>query len=407
MHRLVLMFALIAAVWAGEAGGPKVPAEDDVEVDQKTEDSERVEYAQVYQWRRLHPPTPAIDAGAARWLEQARNLLIWKRAGGKGKEPDTSLEPYSFWRGPFDDRRRAAWMALDAVDEYPASALAPELVHLALEAYCDLREAYEVRRLLVRLWYAYPEHPRMGEAMRQALEVANKVQAFESKVDLDASEPSKVIRIDGSGYATDLNRLYRFLARYGDRESVAPQAMLGTARSYLILAAGSSLGSARTDVFDARRTYDQLLYDHPTHPLVFAVLCEQVLSHLLVYKGDEYDVGALIAAALIVDQAEREARGDQVKVAHVQRLRARIRGWHQDRDLAVARWYASKRGLEGLIGTPDGLKDWLDGARYYYREVIRRDPVSAQGRVAERELAALPVRKLAPLAPLPLDGGAK
>jgi hypothetical protein len=57
---------------------------------------------------------------------------------------------------------------------------------------------------------------------------------------------------------------------------------------------------------------------------------------------------------------------------------------------------------KGETGRP-----WYQAARYYYREVIRRDSGSEQGRAAARELAELPLPSAGELgAPQPLPPAA-
>jgi hypothetical protein len=97
-------------------------------------------------------------------------------------------------------------------------------------------------------------------------------------------------------------------------------------------------------------------------------------------------------AQLVIDQAEVQTRGDATKVAQVEGYRRRIRSWLQDRDLRAARWYVERGRIRWLreLTMPPGLTDWVAGARFYYDQVIARDPGSRQAREAERERADLP-----------------
>jgi hypothetical protein len=81
----------------------------------------------------------------------------------------------------------------------------------------------------------------------------------------------------------------------------------------------------------------------------------------------------------------------------IAKYRTRIRGWLQDRDLSVARWYAHRDSPSWLawLKEPSGY-NWSDAARFYYDEVIKRDATSPQGRAAEREIAGLPASEKDP-----------
>ena len=140
--------------------------------------------------------------------------------------------------------------------------------------------------------------------------------------------------------------------------------------------------------------------------MIFSALTDRALSYLVSYRGEDYDVGSLISAAAIIDQAEIEADGNKDRIRVVEAFRVRIRAWHQDRDLQVARWYAQRKqpGLAWLA-SPKGETErpWILSARYYYREVIRRDSGSKAGRAAALELAELPLPTAGELgAPQPL-----
>lgn len=242
----------------------------------------------------------------------------------------------------------------------------------------------DVRQDLARLWLFFPSYNRVGETMEVALELAEKIQAFTTQINLDADIPGEVVRIEGTGYASEVTKLFRFLSESGDRVSIGARADLGLARAQL-------LGGNPKDLSPARYAYNEFIQRHPRHPLVFDALCELALSHLVTYRGDHYDIGALVNAALIIEQAELVAGADPARAELIAKYRARIRGWHQDRDLAVARWYRARQHPAWLAWLKEpSAYDWDNPARFYYQEVLRRDRSSPQARAAERELADLP-----------------
>lgn len=242
----------------------------------------------------------------------------------------------------------------------------------------------DVRQDLARLWLFFPSYNRVGETMEVALELAEKVQAFTTQINLDAERPGEVVRIEGTGFASEVTKLFRFLSESGDRVSIGARADLGLARAQL-------LGGNPKDLSPARYAYNEFIQRHPRHPLVFDALCELALSHLVTYRGDLYDIGALVNAALIIEQAELVAGADPARAELITKYRARIRGWHQDRDLAVARWYRARQQPAWLAWLKEpSVYDWDAPARFYYQEVLKRDRSSPQARAAERELAELP-----------------
>ena len=282
---------------------------------------------------------------------------------------------------------RARWWAEDAFDDHPYSRLAGDALRMGMEGAAVHGSINKVHDKLTRLWLFIPDYPGLGEAMDRAMSVAEDVQDFSKAVNLDAEKPEDVITLDGrSTYSdTETNRLLRFLAIHGDRETIAPRATLGLARGLLLI-------RGKDDIFAARRAYEKFLEDYPNNYLTFTAICEYALSYLVAYRGDQYDIGSLQMANAVIDQAEIETRGDPVRSELVQAYRKRIRVWLQDRDLAVARWYRA-RGTPGLLKwlkKPPFLLSWQDGSRYFYREVIKRDATSPQGRAAERELAEVP-----------------
>lgn len=317
-----------------------------------------------YQRNRAHAPKEQFDdAGAKRDLDRARELLI------TGHEI------------------RARWWAEDAFDDYPYSSLAGDALRMGMEGAAVQGNIGKVRDKLIRLWLFIPDYPGLGEAMDRSMSVAEDMQDFSKAVNLEADQPRAVISLEGRSLNTDVqtNRLLRFLALHGDRETIAPRAALGLARGLL-------LTGSKDDIYAARRAYEQFLEDYPSNYLTFTAICEYALSYLVAYKGEDYDIGSLQLANAIIDQAEIETRGDKVRADIVQAYRRRIRIWLQDRDLSVARWYRA-RGTPWLfrwLKKPPELLSWDDGARYYYREVVKRDATSPAARAAERELAEVP-----------------
>ena len=226
---------------------------------------------------------------------------------------------------------------------------------------------------LYELWYYIPDYNNMPATMLEVMDATERTQNFTAAIDLEAEDPRDVIRLGSSSFSSEINRLFSFMELHGDRIEIAPRAAIGLARS--LLRSGD-----KDDIFLARREYEKFCETYPTHSLVFTALCERALSYLVSYRGQHY-------------------------------YRKRIRGWHQGRDLAVARWYRD-RVTPGLawLATPKGHSNrpWLPASRYYYREVIRRDSGSEDGRTAQRELAELPLPTAAelgnpqPLPPAPI-----
>lgn len=329
--------------------------------------------------RRQRPPDPADEAAA---LESLR----------KGREALAAKEPRTAWK-----------IAESAYKRGRFTAHAAELLHLRLDAHAS-SDPYrvfiittrgpsvpDVFEALVELWLRHPEHPRMDAAMRAALTAAEQTQAFSTTVNLEANEPSKVLDLRGTSYIADNNRLFRFLAEHGDRDAIAPQAKLGLARAML-------LGGDPRETGLVRNAYQDFLRAYPSHPLAFDALCELALSHIVSYRGPRYDVGALTDAGRLIDQAELESRGDAQRAALVQQYRARLRGWLQERDLQVARWYRDRTRPAVVVWLKDpGDADWDGAARFYYREAIRRDPGNETARIAEREMGELPPPRRSPL----------
>ena len=319
--------------------------------------------------------SPDYDARAAEFLRQARVLL---ETGQK-----QSLEGWYY--GLFSDHRRARWLAMDGFKDCPYSAAAGDLLATAIEAFSRSGDIAGIYRHLVMLWYYLPDYPHLQAVMESAQAAGERAQNFESAINLEAENPADVIRVDGDSMLGEVIRLYRFHALHGDRETVAPRAALGMARGLM------HIKSSR-DIWIARREYERFLDAYPSHPLTFNALCEQALCYLITYQGKDYDVGVLSSAAAVINQAEVEARGDLGKLRKVEAYRKRIRSWHQDRDLAVARWYADRipPWLAIIMRPGEGPDAWNRGARSYYRAVAKRDSTSTQGRAAALELDRMP-----------------
>lgn len=318
---------------------------------------------------------------------------------------DQPLESAAHWLSPQwwfvtpSNARRAQWLAQDGFAAVPYSRSAGELLAIQVRALAKRGSISGVHNALYRLWYFIPDYDHMPAVMLAAMDAAEREQNFTAAIDLTADDPRDVINLDGSSSLGEINRLFHFMVLHGDRVQIAPRAALGLARS--LLRSGD-----RDDLFLARREYERFCEAYPTHPLIFSALTDRALSYLVSYRGENYDVGSLISAAAIIDQAEIEADGDQERIRVVEAFRTRIRAWHQDRDLQVARWYAQRAHTTlAWLAAPKGEVDrpWVQSARYYYREVIRRDSGSKAGRAAALELAELPLPTAGELgAPQPL-----
>jgi hypothetical protein len=265
-----------------------------------------------------------------------------------------------------------------------STSTAGDLKRINVIAAAKLGKILETREELTRLWLYFPDYPDVGTAMTTALEAAEKALNFTAIVHLDRERPSDVIDVDGASQLVENDKLFHFLSQYGDRKTVAPRAELGIARSAL-------LTRSSTAIREPQDAYEHFLDQHPRHELSFTALTELALAHLVTYQGPKYDVGALTKAAAAIDVAETETRGNPERVALVQAYRARIRSWLQDRDLEVARWYRDRHRPTWLSWLKEPSDhDWDTAARFYYNEVIKRDPASAQARLAHREMASLP-----------------
>ena len=356
------------------------------------------EEAASYRLARSHAlVSPGAEALGKDYVHQAQAIL---ETGA-----DQPLESAVHWLSPqwwFVDpspARRAGWLAQDGINAVPYTSSAGELLAIQVHALAQRGSISGVHNALYRLWYFIPDYGKMPAVMQAAMDAAERQQNFTASIDLTADDPRDVIKLDSSSSMGEINRLFHFMVLHGDRVQIAPRAALGLARS--LLRSGD-----RDDLFLARREYERFCETYPTHPLIFSALTDRALSYLVSYRGNHYDVGSLISAAAVIDQAEIEADGDPERIRVVEAFRTRIRAWHQDRDLQVARWYADREtpGLTWLM-SPKGEtgRPWLMSARYYYREVIRRDSGSNAGRAAALELAELPLPTAGELgAPQPL-----
>jgi len=357
---LLLIIALWPLGWAMEQSGPADQGDEDPQQYLKSIQREAAEY----RLERSHSEADSDAEEAARrglgLAQAAFDDALWRRAA--------NIAHSTF--------RRQRYIA--------TTQTLGDLKRLEILAQAKRKRISDVRQELTRLWFYFPDYQNLGEVMNVALVLAEETQAFTTQIDLDAEQPQEVVRIDGSGYLGEITNLFRFLSTYGDRVTTGARADLGLARAEL-------LGGNPKDLSPARFAYNDFIQRHPRHPLVFEALCELALSHLVTYRGKLYDIGALINAAQIVEQAELVAGSDPQKAALVAKYRSRIRSWQQDRDLSVARWYRDRSRPAWLawLKEPSGY-NWDNPARFYYQEVIRRDGASNQARIAARELAALP-----------------
>lgn len=368
----LLLLAVLAAAIESPKGIAGAGAMEDAEREERRISAFMREAAEYRIGRAQSTPDPAGDAAVEAALAAAEDMRL---NGGRAW--------YHLWLVPADTRAR--WILESAFAEQPYAARAGDVLHAILDRRLAAGEVRGSLSALERLWHYIPEHPRIGEAMRGALELGERLQDFAKAVDLDAEDPGQVVRIDGRGFIVDLDSLFRFLSRNGDRDDVAPRATLAMARSLL-------LSGDREDRWAARRAYEDFLERFPENPLAFDAVLEQALSHLVTYKGSDYDTGALFDAADLVDIAELEVAGDAQRAELVAAYRRRIGAWLQDRDLSVARWYAARMRPAWLtwLRQPLGLRDPAAGARRYAEAVIARDRTSRQAGEAAALLRSLP-----------------
>jgi len=268
--------------------------------------------------------------------------------------------------------------------ERPYSDSGAGHLHVMMRTYAAAADMQRTRRTLVDLWERYPDYEDVRLALEEALTAAEVMQGRGMRFNLQAQDPRTVIEITDNYLAREPRMVFSFIERHGDRHGLAPRASLGVARA--ILAEGKSDNDV---LHQARFAYDDFFARYPSSPLVFRALCEQAMSYLVAYRGAKYDVGVLITAASIIDQAEIYTRELPERIALVRRYRGLVRGWHQERDLYAARWYRKE--------------DRPEDARYYYREVVERDPGSPHAVEAEREMEALPPAEAEGLGPVEDD----
>ncbi len=380
---LVLLVGMLPAVDASQRNPAAEIDDNEIETRYVTRVQEK---AATYRLARTQAlSSPADEALAAAYATQAQAILD----NGSEQPLESAIHWLSpqWWVTSPSKERRALWLAEDGFEAVPYTKAAGELLALQVKAQAKRGNVSGVHNSLYQLWYYIPDYDQTPAVMDAAMDAAERQQNFTAAIDLQAEDSRDVIRLDGSSQLGEINRLFHFLERHGDRVQIAPRAAIGLARGLL-------RGGDRDDLFLARREYEKFGETYPNHPLVFTALCEQALSYLVSYRGEYYDVGSLIAAASIIDQAEIEADGDADRIRLVEAYRARIRSWHQERDLQVARWYAERKTLGvAWLAAPKGEsgRPWLRSARYYYREVIRRDSGSVPGRAAALELAELPL----------------
>ncbi|MDA3961022.1 MAG: hypothetical protein PF961_09545 [Planctomycetota bacterium] len=262
-------------------------------------------------------------------------------------------------------------LAENAYEAYPYSYAADDLLHCLVRAYAVSGDLREARMYTLDLWERFPAYEHFRDLLDELLVVAEYVQQRGRLFNFDAETPREVIKDENLGDMLNANYLLFFLMRAGDQHVVAPRATLGLARGMLIQA-----GTSQDDLIEARLAYDNFLDSYPDSPLVFEALVEQAVSYLLSYRGDRYDMGSLISAKQIIEQADLYTRGDPDRQAVISKFRTLIRRWHQERDLQIANWYEDK----GHYGP----------ARHYYNEVIGRDATSKAAAEARRKRAELP-----------------
>lgn len=385
---LLLILTLTALAWrpAHALDASKNPAADlnDHEIEEQYL-QQILEDAAKYRLARSHHVSDADDdqAGAA-YAAQAQAMLA--TGTPQPLESGTHWLAPQWWFISPSKGKRAWWLGGDGFAAHPYAKAAGDLLGAQVAGAAENGDLTATHDALFRLWFFLPDYNALPVAMEHATVAAEKAQDFTSTINLDQDDPRDVIRIGSESGASSIRKIFRFMVLHGDRDSIAPRAALGLARA--LLRAGD-----KDELWLARREYERFCETYPTHPLIFAALCERALSYLVSYRGAKYEVGVLFSAAGIIDQAEIEAKGDAAKTRTVEAYRKRIRLWLQDRDLDVARWYRDRviPGL-GWLMSPTGIADdgWLKAARHFYREVIRRDSSSPQARNAARELEQLP-----------------
>lgn len=297
-----------------------------------------------------------------------RHSVFQAPAGFVADAASTLERAEAHWQaGEVKKTYKLSWKAYN---DYRHAPSAPRLLHLFILAAIKRHKISYATRGLIDLWYRYPDYARIDELMLTVLDEAERLQNSSSIINLDASQPDAVINTDVEYdlYAADL--LFYFLAEHGDLHQIAPRASIGLARSLLISGDG---GKLRT--LEARLAYQEFLFRYPDSNLVFRALSEMALTHLLLFRGERFDGGALAQAELIINQAELYIEGRPTRQALVRQYRELISRWRQRKDFSVAQWYQAK--------------DHPEAALYYYRESLRYDPDSTLAQEARRAIAAL------------------
>lgn len=271
-------------------------------------------------------------------------------------------------RGEMRATRQAVFAAQKS---HGYSDAAGRLQHLLLRTYLAVGDLRRARLALIDLEARFPDHPGITDAYHETLLIARKLHASADLINLDAATPREVINDDAVERFESANKLFRHLVVEGDIHEVAPEAALFYARS--LLATGFD---SRDRVLLAREAYEVILTRFTECPHVFDALCELAISHLITYRGDQFDRGALIAAMALLHRARPYVGDDPRRAELLERYRAMIRRWQQERDLVVARWYRRR--------------DQVERARYYYTQTVSHDPTSTNGIAAASELAELP-----------------
>jgi hypothetical protein len=249
-------------------------------------------------------------------------------------------------------------------------------------------------KMLVNLWYYYPEYPYIHEAMLEAMLMIEGLLMVGEAIDFTATQPGEIVQWEHVGHYQNLEDLLAFLTRFGDRSTVAPRALLAKARANLFKGADSP-----ERLIEAQIAYGQLLRQYPQYEnVVFNALCELALVHLISYKGDKFNVTELLEARWVLDRADLLTNDRPERREIVARYRTLVDRWTQDRDLAVGGWYDRQvYGIADLVSrwlNDWGLRQWSPppearaAAQYYYQQALRLGRTSAPAREALRRIDA-------------------
>lgn len=369
-----LLFLLLSAAWLSAADGAMKGADamDDEERASKRMEEFMADAAEYRIARSNHVPVPGEDEAVSAGLRKAEEMRLH---GGRSW--------YQLWM--FSAVTRARWVAEGVYKDHPFAPTSGRLLHYALDRCAENHEASGTLDTLMDLWFRMPDYPDMQRAFETALAVANRLQDFDTKVDLEQTDPGKVVAISGTHGGYGVEDLFRFISVHGDRDTVAPRAALGLARALL-------LTGDRGDRSRARHAYEDFLDRFPDSELAFDVVLEQALTWMVTYKGSDYDIGALLAARNLIDLAELEVGGDPARAAKIAAYRRRVTSWLQDRDLSVALWYSARTRPWWLswLRKPTELKNPDSGARFYAQQVIARDRAAPESSRAQALLESLP-----------------